>query len=437
LLFNKVIYHSGCLIIKYEPVKEKKIEFVLKSFIRRILQNGVKCIIVSGEKVGWCVGKFIEIVNLDVKRLIKVLKPSISDLASEVAGLMGGYSLGDITNVICNARLNAQLRNGTLNKSDFIKSLETIKPLSLLTTNLSKPTSLWTDIGGHEEIKRTLLKTLKWPTLYPRIFSQSPLRPRTGILLYGYPGCGKTLLASSLARECNLNLITVNGPELLNKYIGESEKSTRDVFLSARKAKPCLLFFDEFESIAPRRGGDGVTDRVVNQILTEVDGAEGLEGVYVIGATTRPDLIDPALLRPGRLDKRVFVGMLDEKGRREVLARGGSGVDWGVVAKMTEGFSGADLVSLVASAQLLAIHETLDGDGDIAVVPDAVEAVAAHAERQEDAQYVIVNGHEHIGDLITRTELDQKVRDIVNGGPSHLETPAKGTKSAPKVNQIK
>ena len=139
-------------------------------------------------------------------------------------------------------------------------------------------------------------------------------------MLFGYPGCGKTLLASAVARECSLNFVSVKGPELLNKYIGASEKSIRDLFERAKAAKPCVLFFDEFDSIAPRRGHDstGVTDRIVNQLLTEMDGAEGLDGVYVLAATSRPDLIDPALLRPGRLDKSIICGVPNESERLEV-----------------------------------------------------------------------------------------------------------------------
>lgn len=197
---------------------------------------------------------------------------------------------------------------------------------------------------GLHEARRILRETLEWPTKYAQIFANCPLRLRSGILLYGYPGCGKTLLASAVAKECGLNFISVKGPEILNKYIGASEKSVRDLFERASAAKPCVLFFDEFDSIAPKRyvvlyldiilfsrvssrdqadrcrGHDstGVTDRVVNQMLTEMDGAQGLDGVYVLAATSRPDLIDPALLRPGRLDKAVFCDMPDLTDRLEV-----------------------------------------------------------------------------------------------------------------------
>ena len=195
------------------------------------------------------------------------------------------------------------------------------------------------------------------------------------MLLYGYPGCGKTLLASAVAGECGLNFISVKGPEILNKYIGASEKSVRDLFERAEAARPCVLFFDEFDSIAPKRGHDstGVTDRVVNQLLTQMDGAEGLSGVYVLAATSRPDLIDSALLRPGRLDKSLICDLPNIEDRLDILQalskslKISSDVLHGVqaqrnlveIAHRTEGYSGADLQAIVYNAHLEAIHDVL------------------------------------------------------------------------------
>jgi peroxin-1 len=226
-----------------------------------------------------------------------------------------------------------------------------------------------------KDTKLALRETLEWPTKYAQLFKQSPLRLRSGLLLYGYPGCGKTLLASAVAKECGLNFISVKGPELLNKYIGQSEKSVRDIFDRASAAKPCVLFFDEFDSIAPKRGHDstGVTDRVVNQMLTQMDGAEGLEGVYVLAATSRPDLIDSALLRPGRLDKSLLCDLPGIEDRKDVLVAVSrkltlaSSVDFDKLASITEGFSGADLQALVYNAHLEVVHAAIDAekaDGD-------------------------------------------------------------------------
>ncbi|KAI9199853.1 P-loop containing nucleoside triphosphate hydrolase protein [Polychytrium aggregatum] len=226
----------------------------------------------------------------------------------------------------------------------------------------------WDEIGGMDGPKRVLMETLKWPTLFAPIFAKSALRLRSGLLLYGYPGCGKTVLASAVAKECGLNFISVKGPELLNMYIGQSEKSVRDLFERAQAAKPCLLFFDEFDAIAPRRGQDttGVTDRVVNQLLTQMDGAEGLSGVYVLAATSRPEMIDPALLRPGRLDKTVFCNLPDEQERLSILKAVCKklhlhpSVDLESLGSRTDGFTGADLQALVYNAHLESVHTVLD-----------------------------------------------------------------------------
>ncbi|KAI9273142.1 P-loop containing nucleoside triphosphate hydrolase protein [Helicostylum pulchrum] len=258
----------------------------------------------------------------------------------------------------------------TLLPEDFSKAREGFVPSSLRGIKLQSSGVNWSDIGGLNETRKALLETLEWPTKYAAVFAQCPLRLRSGLLLYGYPGCGKTLLASAVAKECGLNFISVKGPEILNKYIGASEKSVRDLFERAQAAKPCVLFFDEFDSIAPRRGHDstGVTDRVVNQMLTQMDGAEGLDGVYVLAATSRPDLIDPALLRPGRLDKALLCGLPSTSERLEILEALalkmtlGSDVDLKVYAEKTEGFSGADLQGFLYNAHLEAIHGAIDMD---------------------------------------------------------------------------
>ncbi|KAJ1675412.1 Peroxisome biosynthesis protein pex1 [Spiromyces aspiralis] len=248
---------------------------------------------------------------------------------------------------------------------DIVRAHEGFTPLSMRGVQLHSSETSWDDIGGLEDTKRILKETIELPSRYAAIFASSPLRLRSGVMLYGYPGCGKTMLASAVAKECGLNFISVKGPELLNKYIGQSEQSVRDLFQRAKAASPCVLFFDEFDSIAPRRGHDntGVTDRVVNQFLTEMDGAEGLEGVYVLAATSRPDLIDPALLRPGRLDKSVFCGMPDSKERLEILSKHARklnldpSVDLKDYVDATEHYTSADLQALVYNAFLGAVHD--------------------------------------------------------------------------------
>ncbi|EGW30105.1 uncharacterized protein SPAPADRAFT_144695 [Spathaspora passalidarum NRRL Y-27907] len=256
----------------------------------------------------------------------------------------------------------------TITQDHVTKAITGFTPSNLRGVNLEKSPINWNDIGGLTEAKKILTETLEWPTKYAPIFANCPLRLRSGILLYGYPGCGKTLLASAIANECGLNFISIKGPEILNKYIGASEQSVRELFERAQSAKPCILFFDEFDSIAPKRGHDstGVTDRVVNQMLTQMDGAEGLDGVYVLAATSRPDLIDSALLRPGRLDKSVICDLPDYECRLDILQRVcnnmelADDVNLKEIAESTDGFSGADLQGLVYNGYLKAVHVVLE-----------------------------------------------------------------------------
>lgn len=261
-------------------------------------------------------------------------------------------------------------RSLKVTKEVFDTALKGYTPSNLRGVKLQKSSVNWSDIGGLGEAKNVLLETLEWPTKYAPIFANCPLRLRSGILLYGYPGCGKTLLASAVAGQCGLNFISIKGPEILNKYIGASEQSVRELFERAQSAKPCILFFDEFDSIAPKRGHDstGVTDRVVNQMLTQMDGAEGLDGVYVLAATSRPDLIDSALLRPGRLDKSVICSMPTFEDRLDILRSITAKMDLAPdvsledVAEQTGGFSGADMQGLGYNAYLKAVHEKLAKD---------------------------------------------------------------------------
>jgi peroxin-1 len=305
----------------------------------------------------------------------------------DLAGQTDGYMPGDLVLLVSRARSEALMRSVSdapskssvvdFSKVDFERALKGFTPASLRNVTLQTSTTTFDSIGGLQETRKILLETLQYPTTYAPIFAQCPLRLRSGLLLYGYPGCGKTMLASAVAGECGLNFISVKGPEILNKYIGASEKSVRDLFDRAEAARPCVLFFDEFDSIAPKRGHDstGVTDRVVNQLLTQMDGAEGLSGVYVLAATSRPDLIDPALLRPGRLDKSLICDLPTYEDRIDILLALGKklklsadvldGPEGGLreIARQTEGFSGADLQALVSNAQLEAIHDVL-GDQD-------------------------------------------------------------------------
>lgn len=302
----------------------------------------------------------------------------------DIAGSTDGYMPKDLSVVVERAQNEAVIRavNGSassqkvgpirLGREDFDNALKDFTPTSLRDVSLQSSTTTFSSIGGLSETRQVLLETLLYPTKYAPVFEKCPLRLRSGLLLYGYPGCGKTLLASAVAGECGLNFISVKGPEILNKYIGASEKSVRDLFERASAAKPSVLFFDEFDSIAPKRGHDstGVTDRVVNQLLTLMDGAEGLSGVYVLAATSRPDLIDPALLRPGRLDKSLLCDLPTLEDRVDILKALSHQVKmspeltdsdeaWTEIARRCETYSGADLQALISNAQLEAIHDVL------------------------------------------------------------------------------
>lgn len=306
----------------------------------------------------------------------------------DLAGRTDGYMPGDLILLVSRAKSEALIRSVgltsdstthsqiTLTNEDFQRALQGFAPASLRNVKLESSTTTFDSIGGLRDTRKVLLETLQYPTIYAPIFAQCPLRLRSGLLLYGYPGCGKTLLASAVAGECGLNFISVKGPEILNKYIGASEKSVRDLFERAEAARPCVLFFDEFDSIAPKRGHDstGVTDRVVNQLLTQMDGAEGLSGVYVLAATSRPDLIDPALLRPGRLDKSLLCDLPNLNDRWDILQALSKKLHISPdileskdphrnlleVALRTDGYSGADLQAVIYNAHLEAIHHLLD-----------------------------------------------------------------------------
>ena len=304
-----------------------------------------------------------------INKLGLIIKVDLMDLVSETEGYLPNdlKILSDriYHEVLFNSN-NTNLQEVT--EEHITKALTGYTPSNLRGVKLQKSSINWSDIGGLKEAKNILLETLEWPTKYAPIFANCPLRLRSGILLYGYPGCGKTLLASAIAGQCGLNFISIKGPEILNKYIGASEQSVRELFERAQAAKPCILFFDEFDSIAPKRGHDstGVTDRVVNQMLTQMDGAEGLDGVYVLAATSRPDLIDSALLRPGRLDKSVICDMPNYEDRLDILKSItlkmdlSEDVNLHEIAEKTIGFSGADMQGLGYNAYLKAVHVTLE-----------------------------------------------------------------------------
>jgi len=257
---------------------------------------------------------------------------------------------------------------------DFEEALKDVQPSALREVLVEVPNVRWSDIGDLDEIKQELQEAVEWPLKYRDVYVYADAKPPKGILLYGPPGTGKTLLAKAVATESEANFISVKGPEILSKWVGESERAIREIFRKARQAAPCIIFMDEIDAIAPRRGsgfGDShVTERIVSQMLTEMDGLEELKDVVVIAATNRPDIIDPALLRPGRFDRILYVPLPNREARLEILKIHtrrkplAEDVNLETLADMTEGYTGADLANLCSTASLIAIREHISKHKD-------------------------------------------------------------------------
>lgn len=287
----------------------------------------------------------------------------------------------------------------------FREAMAKTNPSALRETQVETPNVVWEDVGGLLDVKRELQELVQYPVEYPWKFEKYGMSPPKGVLFYGPPGCGKTLLAKAIATECQANFISIKGPELLTMWFGESEANVRDVFDKARAAAPCVLFFDELDSVAKSRGahGDGgASDRVINQILTEMDGMNVKKNVFIIGATNRPDVLDPAIMRPGRLDQLIYIPLPDKASRVAIIKASfrksplASDVDVDQIAAATHGFSGADLSGICQRACKMAIRESinkeiqleelkksgqLDENADIDPVPEITRAHVEEAMR--------------------------------------------------------
>ncbi len=251
---------------------------------------------------------------------------------------------------------------------DFYEALKIVKPSAMREVWIEVPKVKWDDIGGLEEVKQKLIEMVEWPIKKPEVFKRLGIEPPKGILLYGPPGTGKTLLAKAVANETNANFISIKGPELLSKWVGESERAIRRIFEKARQTSPSIIFIDELDAIAPRRGISNISaiESIVNQLLTELDGMQELRDVIVIAATNRPDIIDPALLRPGRFDRLIYVPHPDTETRYKILLAHtknvplAKDVDLKEIAKLTENYSGADLAAVVKEAVMIALREDIN-----------------------------------------------------------------------------
>src|SRR6266480_4139076 len=303
---------------------------------------------------------------------------------SELAGFTHGYVGADMS-ALCNEAAMRSLRRilpeidiqvdyvppDVLNRlevtrDDFLQAYRELEPSTMREVLIEKPNVRWDDIGGLDEAKQELRESIEWPLKMNKLFAHFDAKPPRGIMLYGPPGTGKTLLAKAVATEAEANFISVRGPEFLSKWVGESERTVRETFRKAKTAAPCIIFFDEIDAITPVRGGSGdsqVTERVISQILTEMDGLEELHNVNVIAATNRMDLVDTALLRPGRFDRHIYISPPDLATRRAILEIHtkkkplGKDVDLDDLAKRTDKYTGAELAAVCNEASMLAIRE--------------------------------------------------------------------------------
>ncbi|XP_037720990.1 nuclear valosin-containing protein-like isoform X2 [Drosophila subpulchrella] len=285
-------------------------------------------------------------------------------------------TLAELTNFLDNPPEEFADPNFCLTLIDFVDAIKVMQPSAKREGFVTVPDTTWDDIGALEKIREELKLAVLAPVKYPEMLERLGLTAPSGVLLCGPPGCGKTLLAKAIANEAGINFISIKGPELMNMYVGESERAVRACFQRARNSAPCVIFFDEFDSLCPKRsdGGDGNNSgtRIVNQLLTEMDGVEERKGVYILAATNRPDIIDPAILRPGRLDTILYVGLPEQSERAEILkatTKNGKrpvlaeDVNLDEIAAQTEGYTGADLAGLVKQASMFSLRQSLN-DGD-------------------------------------------------------------------------
>ena len=286
-----------------------------------------------------------------------------------------------------------------VNSDDFRKALVEVTPSGMREVFIENPDVKWEEVGGLAEVKRELMEAVEWPMKYPELYDKLGHKMPRGILLHGPSGTGKTLMAKAVATQSEANFVSVRGPELLSKWVGESERGIREIFKRARQSAPCVIFFDEIDSIAPIRGAGGetaVTERVVSQLLTELDGMENMHGVVVLAATNRADMIDPALLRPGRFDKIIQIPLPDKESRNSILKincedipiadpKSADKIDYEKLAEMTDGLSGADVASIANTAVSLVVHEHLDSAPDAKEITEKASKAIVTMKHFEEA----------------------------------------------------
>ena len=309
--------------------------------------------------------------DVDLKELAALthgfVGADLASLAKEAAMIVLRKVLPDLKYENEEAVPKEVLEKLMITRNDLRDALKVVRPSALREVFVEVPNVKWEDIGGLENIRQELIEAVEWPLKHPDAFARLGVKPPKGILLYGPPGTGKTMLAKAVANESEANFISIKGPELLSKWVGESEKAVREVFKKARQTAPTIIFFDEIDSLTPRRSASSdshVTERVVNQLLTEIDGLETLHDIVIIGATNRPDMLDTALLRPGRFDRIILTPVPDKKSRTEIIKLHTKGmplknVDIDEIAEKTQGYVGADIEAICREAAILALREDM------------------------------------------------------------------------------
>ncbi|XP_067125684.1 ATPase family gene 2 protein homolog A-like isoform X2 [Centruroides vittatus] len=310
-----------------------------------------------------------------LKKLLEDKKHSLTEEnMNEIAEKLHGYTGADLNYLCRNVSfmvMKEQSNDLVMSLSHFNLAIKEMKPSALKEMDIQISKVYWQDIGGMHEVKQKLKEAIEWPVKHPEIFQKMGLPQRHGILMYGPPGCSKTMIAKALATESGLNFLAIKGPELFSKWVGESERNVREIFRIAKNMAPCIIFFDEIDGLAVERGsseGSNVGDRVLTQLLTEIDGMEQLKNVFIVAATNRPDMIDKALLRPGRLDSIIYVPLPDASSRKEILEiklkkqPTSSDVDISLLTEHTKGFSGAEIVALCHEAGLRALNENINAE---------------------------------------------------------------------------
>lgn len=324
-------------------------------------------------------------------------------VGADLSSLCKEAAMHSIRNILPDINIEADIPQEIMEKivitrEDFQNALQNIEPSALREVFIEVPAVRWTEIGGLESVKQELIEAVEWPLKYPEAFIAINTRPPKGVLLFGPPGTGKTMLAKAIATESEANFISIKGPELLSKYVGESEKAIRETFRKARQAAPTIIFFDEIDSMVPTRGtafDSGVTERIVSQILTEIDGLEELKNVVVVAATNRPDMVDPALLRPGRLERFIYIRPPDQDERElifDIHLKGkplADDIDVKELANRAQGYVGADIEAICHEAAIIALRDWIKPGMDRETVKKEVLNVKIRKEHFEKAFNIV------------------------------------------------